>query len=121
VSHPNTASDRDWVVEIRGEAIWVIFGKAVDAASGAASARRFVEVLGARSMHLVFDTRTVAAYGGARKAWQNVIWPHRAQIKSLSVISASKLTRMGATMFGAFVGIDSTVVHTPEELPAHLR
>ena len=109
-------------MEIRGDAIWVVFGRNIAPQTGVESARRFLELLGDRSAHLVFDTRSVEAYAsGARQAWQRAIWPHRGQIASLSVVSHSQLTRMGATMFGAFLGVECHVVETPGELPRRLR
>ncbi len=116
------AADLAWVVELRSESIWVIFGRRIQSDTGLASARRFLELLGEETAHVVFDARAVIAYSsGARQAWQRALWPRRHQIKSLSVVSHSQLTRMGATMFGAFLGVECNVVKAPGELPRRLR
>ena len=121
---PLTPMDADsiWSVEVRGESIWVVFGRLIDPHSANLASRRFLELLEDGPAHLVFDTREVEAYSSkARQVWQRSLWPSRAKIRSLSVLSHSQLTRMGAMMFAAFLGLECHVVREPAELPAHLR
>lgn len=101
-----------WDVEKRsGSRIVVIFRGKVSPEFGRDSARRFLEMMGENEVHLVFDVQEVGGYSNqARKHWQNALWPKRKQIASLTVASSSQLTKMGATMFGAFLGVPCHIV-----------
>ena len=107
-----------WSVE-RGRAVSEVvvrFTGLVDEEAGRASARAVIELLGEEASDLIFDVVDVGAYrAGARKAWQSALWPRRAQIRSLTVISGSSLTRMGAKLFASFLRIPCEV------LPASAR
>ncbi|MEQ9078683.1 MAG: hypothetical protein RLP09_32755 [Sandaracinaceae bacterium] len=62
-------------------------------------------------MHLLLDLSEVEAYAPAtRKAWQTVVWPRRGQILSLTIVSRSQLTQMGARLFATFLGVPYTIL-----------
>jgi hypothetical protein len=106
---------RAWDVEDHGDRIVVRFGVHVSAEDGKQSARRFLEVMGERGVHLVLDLRETRGYeSDARKAWQSALWPVRDRITRLTVASRSAVPRMGASMFAAFLGIPCELV---DELP----
>ena len=87
----------------------------VDPESGRDAAYRFLDVMGADRVDLVFDVREVLGYSNqARKHWQGALWPRRKQVASLTVVSASQLTRMGASMFAKFLGVPCHVVERPD-------
>jgi len=103
----------------RSSVLIVSFHGRVTVDSGEASALRFLELLGSRNAHVVMDVCCVPGYAsGARKAWQTALLPHRGQLRSLTVASDSSLTRMGGSIFGAFLGIPhrSVLSVTPELL-----
>ena len=101
-----------WDVEKRSRSrIVVTFRGQVGPEIGRESALRFLELMGSREVHLVFDVQGVGGYSNrARKHWQSALWPRRKQIASLTVASSSQLTKMGATMFGAFLGVPCHIV-----------
>jgi hypothetical protein len=106
---------RAWEVVDRGSSVIVRFGVNVSGHDGRESARRFLEVLRDRSVHLVLDLRETRGYETeARKAWQSAVWPVRHQVSKLTVASRSAVPRMGAAMFAGFLGIPFDTV---DELP----
>lgn len=106
---------RAWDIEDRRDRIVVRFGVHVSAEDGKESARRFLELMGERYVHLVLDLRETRGYeSDARKAWQSAVWPVRQRITRLTVASRFAVPRMGASMFAAFLGIPCEIV---DELP----
>ena len=95
--------------------IIVVFHGMVDEACGRASAEAFLAALPEDGADLVFDVVDVKAYrAAARKSWQSAVWPRRKLIRSLTVISSSALTRMGAKLFATALGIPCTVLPASE-------
>jgi len=77
----------------------------LDGKDGSASARKFVEVLGSDVRDVVLNVRKMSSYDKeARQAWQEGLWPQRKQIRSIHVIGANTLIRMGAILIGVFLG-----------------
>ena len=97
-----------WAVrEGRGHILVVLRGRITEE-DGRASAQAFLSALGSSSgVDVVFDVREVLTYAGeARRAWQDLLIPRRAQIGVLTVVSRSRLTRMGASVFAMMLGLD---------------
>lgn len=95
-----------WAIVERGQVVVVRFGEHVSTAEGEASARALLAKIGSRSFELQLDLRETRGYeSGARKAWQEALWPRRGQLISIVVASRSAVPRMGASMFAAFLGI----------------
>ena len=107
-------SDQNWFVSRTKERIEVGFRGRIAAEDGAASAKAFLRALGTLPAHVVFDVRRVEGYDGhARLAWQTALLPRRKQLRSLTVISNSALTRMGASVFALFLGIECILLREP--------
>lgn len=93
------------------EEIVVVFRGHVDEETGTAAALAVVRALPDGEFHLVFDVVDVSAYQArARHAWQRELWPLRKRILSITVISNSALTSMGARVFSLAMGIRCTIV-----------
>lgn len=91
---------RVWNDEKLG-AVCVSFSGHLDETAGAESAKRFAAELGSKQTNIVFDISAMKSYDAkARGAWQEMLWPKRELIKSLSIIGGSPLVRMGAHMLG---------------------
>ena len=91
----------------------MVFRGYVSEADGRGSAEAFLAAVGADGpVDLTFDVREVRGYaGGARSAWQELLSPRRRSLRSMAVVSSSRLTRMGAAVFAMVMGIPCTV-HT---------
>lgn len=73
---------------------------------GGESARRFVQALGTRKWHVVFDVRGMDGYASAaRRSWQQVLAPKRHQVISLTVVGGGPIVRMGAAALGLALGV----------------
>jgi hypothetical protein len=96
--------------------ITVVFRGNISEDDGVGSARAFLVALGATpSVAITFDVRDVTGYSGhARAAWQKLLMPRRQQIREMTVVSRSRLTRMGASVFAMVMGIPCTVVAEPQ-------
>ena len=85
--------------------VTAIFDGHLDAEAGAASAAEFSAAFGGTPLDVVWDvTRMTGFDGAARKAWAEAIWPIRGQIKSLKVIGAKGIVRVGATFLALLLG-----------------
>lgn len=106
------AESPSWTVERDTDSrVRVCFRGRLDAETGRASAARCVEVMGDASVHLLLDLSEVEAYAPAtRKAWQTAVWPRGGQILSLTIVSRSQLTQMGARLFATFLGVPYTIL-----------
>jgi hypothetical protein len=99
--------------------VLVVFTRSVSRADGEASARAFVAAIGADHVDLILDLSGITSYDGyARRAWQDAVLPRRDQLRSLSVVSRSRLTRMGASVFALALGIEH---HSLDDMPLDLR
>lgn len=85
------------------QAVTAVFDGYLSAEDGAASASAFRAAFGDTPLAVAWDvTRMTGFEAGARGAWADAIWPIRHQIKSLKVIGAKGIIRVGA-MFLAFL------------------
>ena len=81
---------------------------------GQASAEAFSEKLEI-PRDVIFDVRKMQGYeSGARRAWQQTLWPLRDHILSLTVVGGNALVRMGATVLGTFLGLSVTFTDETE-------
>jgi hypothetical protein len=72
---------------------------------GVASAGQFREAFKEKPLDVVWDvTRMTGFDGGARAAWAEAVWPLRSQIKSLKIIGAKGIVRVGATFLAMLLG-----------------
>lgn len=111
--------EENWEVRRGRERVIVTFRGNISEEDGRASARAFLSALGATpGIDVVFDVREVRTYaGGARQAWQELLLPRRKQILFLAIVSRSRLTRMGASVFAMVLGLNYRVY---DEMPAEL-
>lgn len=85
-------------------------------ADGESSAHAFVEAMGEDRCDVVFDIRHMQRYdSGARRAWQQVLWPRRSQIASLMVVGGNAMVSMGASMLALALGIKASFLDEPPE------
>ena len=108
--------DQSWFVSrAKGvDRIEIGFRGRIAAEDGEASARAFLVALGSASVDVVFDVRRVDGYDGrARVAWQTALLPRRKQLRSMTIVSTSPLTRMGASVFALFLGIECNLLREP--------
>lgn len=93
-----------------GRAIVVTFRGRITEQDGQRSAAAFLAALGSATVDVTFDVRDVEGHeGGARKAWQDQLMPRRSQLRRMTVVSRSRLTRMAATVFAMVLGIPCDV------------
>ena len=66
---------------------------------GAASAEAFKEFLAKHAaVHVVWNIEKMTGYeSDARRAWQSILWPCRANSSHISVVGGGALVRVGAT------------------------
>jgi hypothetical protein len=97
------------------DSVVVTFHGQVTEEVGRRSAAAFLAALGTSTVDLTFDVLDVDSHvGAARKAWQDQLLPRRKQLRSMVVVSRSRLTRMAATVFAMMLGIPCEVL---EETP----
>ena len=75
-----------WSVSFEGVALRARFQGHLDAAEGARAADAFAERLAEATppVAVIFDVREMSGYdSGARKAWQERLWPLRKRIASI--------------------------------------
>jgi hypothetical protein len=85
--------------------VTAVFEGHLSADDGAASAAAFRAAFGDAPLAVVWDvTRMTGFDGGARAAWAEAIWPIRSKIKSLRVIGARGLVRIGAIFLAVLLG-----------------
>jgi hypothetical protein len=72
---------------------------------GVASAAQFREAFSEEPLDVVWDVTHMTGFeGGARSAWAEAVWPIRSQIKSLKIIGAKGIVRVGATFLALLLG-----------------
>jgi|OpeIllAssembly_1097287.scaffolds.fasta_scaffold347743_2 hypothetical protein len=113
---------KPWAMDLSadGHRVDVVFSGHLSAEEGALSANAFREVLSEAPRDVVWDVRAMTGYdGGARDSWAKGIWPVRGAMKSLTVIGAKGLIRIGATFLAVLLGVpyefrDAPQADTPE-------
>jgi hypothetical protein len=92
-------------VSADGGQLVAVFEGELTTEEGIASAEAFRSALAERSLDVVWDLTRMSGYEtGAREAWQRVIWPLRGQIRSLKVVGARGLVRVGAVFLALLLG-----------------
>jgi len=92
------------------EGVLVTFRGRITGEDGRRSAAAFLAAMGTSTVDLTFDVRDVESHeGAARKAWQDQLLPRRKQLRSMTVVSRSRLARMAATVFAMVLGIECEV------------
>lgn len=85
--------------------VTAVFEGHLDAEAGAASAGEFKAAFGDEALDVVWDVTGMTGFdGAARSAWAEAVWPLRAQIKSLKVVGAQGMVRIGATFLALLLG-----------------
>lgn len=96
-----------WKVVSAPESIQVVavFEGHLSAQEGAASAAAFRQAFDGRALDVVWDVTDMRDFdGGARSAWAEAVWPIRSQIRSLQIVGARGLVRVGATFLALLLG-----------------
>jgi len=82
-----------------------VFEGHLGAEDGVASAAQFREAFKEEALDVVWDVTGMTGFdGGARSAWAEAVWPIRSQIKSLKIIGARGIVRVGATFLALLLG-----------------
>ena len=85
--------------------VTAVFEGHLDAEAGEASAAAFREAFTGSPLDVCWDvTRMTGFDSRARAAWAEVVWSTRGQIKSLKVIGAKGIVRVGATFLALLLG-----------------
>ena len=83
----------------------VVFEGHLGAEDGVGSAARFREAFDGQSLDVVWNvTRMTGFDGGARSAWAEAVWPLRSRIRSLKIVGAKGIVRVGATFLALLLG-----------------
>ena len=94
--------------------VTVVFDGHLSAAEGVASAAAFREALQNAKLDVVWDVSRMTAFdGGARSAWAEAIWPVRDNVKSLKIVGAKGLVRVGATFLALLLRKPHEFVDSP--------
>ena len=96
-----------WTVEVDDTgSVRARFEGILDEAGGRASAAALVDLLDGSPQVLVFDVGAMQGYRrGARQAWQELLWPRRAEIQRIELIGANSWVRMGASVLAMALGV----------------
>jgi hypothetical protein len=95
----NVTRDRE-----SNEVVAVFVGH-LGAEEGVASAAQFRDAFDERPLDVVWDVTHMTGFdGGARAAWAEAVWPLRSRIKSLKIIGAKGIVRVGATFLALLMG-----------------
>jgi hypothetical protein len=95
--------------------VTAVFEGHLDAEAGEASASAFREALAGRPLDVSWDVTHMTGFDGrARSAWAEVVWSTRGQIKSLKVIGAKGIVRVGATFLALLLGKPHEFVDSDE-------
>jgi hypothetical protein len=82
-----------------------VFEGHLGADDGVASAAQFREAFDEKPLDVVWDVTHMTGFdGGARAAWAEAVWPIRNRIKSLKIIGARGIVRVGATFLALLLG-----------------
>ena len=101
-----------WNVRREQEVVTCTFTGHLDEFDGRLSAAEFAKVVDETdSTSVIFDVRGMKGYDKlARLAWQDVLKPRKAKIKSIDLIGGNTIVRMGASVMSLATGIPITVV-----------
>jgi hypothetical protein len=82
-----------------------VFDGTLSAEGGSTSATAFRAAFRGAPLAVVWDVTHMAGFdGAARSAWAEAVWPIRGQIKSLKIIGAKGMVRVGATFLALLLG-----------------
>jgi len=103
--------------------VTAVFEGHLSAEEGAASAAAFRGAFAEAPVAVVWDVTRMAGFdAGARSAWAEAVWPIRSQIKSLRIIGARGMVRIGATFLALLLGKPYEFVsgdaHEPRDPPS---
>jgi hypothetical protein len=85
--------------------VTAVFDGTLSAEEGSASATALGAAFRGTLLAVVWDVTHMAGFdGAARSAWAEAEWPTRGQIKSLKVIGAKGMVRVGATYVALLLG-----------------
>lgn len=107
-----------WSDEALGRLFILVQGLATEDKARQAT-RRFIELLGSRSVDVVADLNGVTGYTTAgRRVWQDCLHPVRSQLRRILVVGRDipVLVRMGASVVAAFTGIPIRFFRTYADL-----
>jgi hypothetical protein len=108
---------KPWTMEVStdGHRVDVTFSGHLTAEEGVESAKAFGRILSQAPRDVVWDLRAMSGYdGGARDSWGKVIWPVRGSIRSLTVIGAKGLVRVGATFLAVLLRVPYELRDSPK-------
>jgi len=89
-----------------GSRLNIVFTGRLSEEEGARSAEAFRKALSEAPRHVVWDLTAMSGYdAAARDNWAKAVWPVRSFIKSLTVVGARGLIRVGATFLAVLLGI----------------
>ena len=112
---PEDAMGWQVIPEPAHDRVTAVFEGHLDAEAGEASAAAFREAFTGRPLDVCWDvTRMTGFDGRARAAWAETVWPTRGQIKSLRVIGAKGIVRVGATFLALLLGKPHQFVDSDE-------
>jgi hypothetical protein len=108
-----------WRVRSEGSGrVVVTFSGRLDEVEGQRSADEFRAAMGDRTVDVVWDVRHMTGYdSGARRAWQGKLVPIRKQIRTITLVGGSAITRMGASAIALLIGTSCRFVETLDEVP----
>jgi hypothetical protein len=93
------------IPEPADDRVTAVFEGHLGAEAGEASAAAFREAFTGHPLHVCWDVTGMTGFDGrARAAWAEAVWPIRGQIKSLEVIGAEGIVRVGATFLALLLG-----------------
>ena len=103
--------------KLDGKFLYISFHGPFSTEAGQHSAEWARQHMGDGDFGLIFDTREVAGYeSGARKAWEDALFPERKRICEMVLLADSTVAVMGATLFGLMMGIKVRRIQTLSEL-----
>lgn len=109
---------KPWTMDVStdGHRVDVTFSGHLTAAEGTESAEAFRRILSQTPRDVVWDVRAMSGYdGAARDAWGKTLWPVRGSIRSLTVIGARGLMRIGATFLAVLLRVPHEMRDMPRE------
>jgi hypothetical protein len=89
----------------QSNAVVAVFEGYLGAEEGVASAAQFREAFKETPLDVVWDvTRMTGFDAKARASWAEAVWPLRGQIRSLKIVGAKGIVRVGATFLALLLG-----------------